>query len=207
MYFWPEYHPTGNGIVVSRSPPRLCIFGQTITSYFCRSGETITSLVTSLWPDQYLTCNVILTRPSPFMFCHCGKTITSNMMSFRTYQFLFNSNVMLCGNTFTSHVLLFWSDSHFTLLPDHDFSCYVIMARHLPDMLCPCDQTFTSHVTSCEVNVWSDLWPISFDSLNDRPDRAKSVYMLLITQPLQKLYNLLVLTYYWRRLQYCSSYY
>ena len=59
------------------------------------------------------------------------------------------------------------------LLRDHDFSCYVIVARHLPDMLCPCHQTFTSHVTSCEVNVWSDFLPISFDSLNDRQSKIR----------------------------------
>ena len=34
----------------------------------------------------------------------------------------------------------------FVTLPHQDFSCYVISARHLPDMLYPCDQIFASHV-------------------------------------------------------------
>jgi len=38
----------------------------------------------------------------------------------------------------------------FDTLPHHDFSCCVIVARNLPDMLYPCDQIFASHVK---------LWP------------------------------------------------
>jgi len=52
----------------------------------------------------------------------------------------------------------------FVTLPHHDFSCYVIVARHLPDMLYPCDQIFASHVRL----LWPDNHLTDYVTLTDR---------------------------------------